>query len=120
MALEREILEAVRVYVTADLRDKDWHLNYFDFISDHVLARRLGEQFISTRYIYKLLEGIAADDWLLRAQVRVQVLCYASIYEAVLHHILFERLPDRPEVQALTEFPTKKTFSVPEAHREAL
>jgi hypothetical protein len=93
---------------------------YFNFIKDPVLAQRLGEEFISTRYIYKLLEGVAADDWLLRAQVRVQVLSYASIYEAVIHHILFELLPDRPEVQTLTEFATKKPFSIPAAHRQAL
>jgi hypothetical protein len=120
MALDPETREVVRAYVAADLRDEDWHLNYFDFIRDPVLARRLGEEFISTRYVYKLLEAIAADDWLLRAQVRVQVLSYASIYEAVIHHILFERLPDRPEVQKLTEFPTKKRISIPEQHRQAL
>jgi hypothetical protein len=48
------------------------------------------------------------------------VLSYASIYEAVIHHILFERLPDRPEVQKLTEFPTKKRISIPKQHRQAL
>jgi hypothetical protein len=120
MPLEPNILEAIREYMTADLRGEEWHLNYFDFINDPILARRLGEEFISTRYIYKLLEGIAADDWLLRAQVRVQVLSYASIYEAVIHHLFFGVSPDRRQVQELTEFQTKKNISIPKAHQENL
>jgi hypothetical protein len=96
------------------LGDEKWHQEFFSFINDGKLAARLGEEFFSTRFIYKILEGINADKGLLRAQVRIQVLSYASIYEAVIHHILFERLPTDPAVAQLTEFPTKKEIAIPQ------
>lgn len=45
----------------------------------------------------------------------MQVLSYASIYEAVIHHILFDVLTAQPQVVSLTEFPTKKQISIPPA-----
>jgi hypothetical protein len=113
MAFETEIRDAIETYVQAHIADANWHVSYFDFIDDSALAKRLGEEFISSRYIYKLLEGMEAKEWLLRAQIRMQVLSYASIYEAVLHHILFGNLATTPEVIRLTEFPMKKQISIP-------
>lgn len=115
MAFEQSIKDKITQYVGAHVADEAWHAAYFDFISDVNLAKRLGEEFISTRYVYKLLEGLGANDWLLRAQIRNQVLSYASIYEAVIHHVLFDVLSDEPLVIALTEFPTKKQISIPPA-----
>ncbi|MGE8218473.1 MAG: hypothetical protein ACN6OU_01810 [Stenotrophomonas acidaminiphila] len=113
MAFDPDTKEKVSRYINAHLEDEAWHLSYFDFLTDKNLARRLGEEFISTRYIYKYFEGIGAKDWLQRAQVRIQVLCYASIYEAVIHHLLFVNLATNPHVIALTEFPTKKQIFIP-------
>jgi len=110
--------DAIKEYIDGHLADWEWHKNRFSFISDHTLRDRLADEFISTRYVYKLLEGMAADDWLLRAQIRLQVLSYASIYEAVIHHILFDDLSANPKVQALIEFKTKKQISIP-AHKKA-
>ena len=115
MAFNEDIRSAIQEYVVAHIPDEKWHLSYFEFIDDAALATRLGEEFISARYIYKLLEGIEARDWLLRAQIRGQILSYASIYEAVLHHILFNNLSTDPAVIRLTEFPMKKKISIPEA-----
>jgi hypothetical protein len=113
MALEPEVKTALLEYATAHIANEKWHIDFFSFIQDTKLAHRLGEEFISTRVIYKILEGIEAQDWLHRSQIRLQVLSYASIYEAAIHHILFDRLADKPEVIALTEFPTKKLISIP-------
>jgi len=115
MAFEPAVKDQITAYVGAHVADEAWHIAYFDFVGEPALAKRLGEEFISTRYIYKLLEGLEANDWLLRAQIRLQVMSYASIYEAVIHHILFDRLPAEPSVIALTEFPTKKQVSIPTA-----
>ena len=112
MAFNAEIKTAINAYITAHVANEAWHVAYFDFIGDASLAQRLGEEFISTRYIYKLLEGLEADDWMLRSQIRLQVMSYASIYEAVLHHLLFDCLSAEPQVVALTEFPTKKQISI--------
>lgn len=115
MAFDAETKDKVARYVSAHIADEAWHFAYFDFLTDKALARRLGEEFISTRHTYKYFEGMGAEGWLKRAQVRLQVLCYASIFEAVIHHILFVDLAAEPQVIALTEFPTKKQISIPAA-----
>ena len=68
----------------------------------------------------KFLRDLEADSWLLRSQIRLQVLSYASIYEAALHHILFEKLSTEPQVIALTEYQTKKPISIPSSSQSAL
>lgn len=113
MAFEEQTKLAVNDYLKSHLADWEWHQNRFDFITDETLRDRLADEFISTRYVYKVLEGMAADSWLLRAQIRLQVLSYASIYEAVIHHVLFENLASNPDVKALTEYKTKKVISIP-------
>lgn len=120
MAFGEDIKKAVDDYARKHIANTDWHMNFFDFINDQKLARRLGEEFLAARYIYKLLEGLEADDWLQRAQIRMQVLSYASIYEAALHHILFVNRSDDPQVIELTEFPMKKQISIPAASMDAL
>lgn len=107
MAFDTKTKEAIQTYVAAHIADEAWHLSFFGFIDDPALSKRLGEEFIATRYLYKLLEGMEADNWLLRSQIRLQVLSYASIYEASIHHILFDNLADEPKVIALTEYPKK-------------
>lgn len=120
MAFTDETITAIKSYIDAHLADWNWHKERFDFISNKTLQLRLADEFISTRYIYKMLEGLNADEWLLRAQIRLQVLTYASIYEAVLHHILFTEIPSNTHVQALTEFETKKEISIPQHQKLTL
>ncbi|EKO3439090.1 hypothetical protein QXB69_002569 [Vibrio fluvialis] len=113
MAFEESLKNSIDTYVNGHLASRDWHLERFDFIRDVELKERLADEFISARYIYKLLEGMAADGWLLRAQIRIQVLSYASIYEAVLHHLLFEIGKSLPEVKKLREYKANKKISIP-------
>ncbi|MCL1051464.1 hypothetical protein L2755_17780 [Shewanella abyssi] len=113
MAFEDDTKKQIENYVGGHLADWDWHQARFNIISDDTLKDRLADEFMSARYIYKLLEGMSADGWLLRAQIRIQVLSYASIYEAVIHHILFEDFKSHPKVIALTEFQAKKVISIP-------
>ncbi len=113
MAFDSTTKRSVENYINGHIADWEWHRNRFDFISDTILRDRLADEFISTRYIYKLLEGMAADSWLLRAQIRLQILSYASIYEAVIHHVLFNVLKNNPDVQSLIEFKMKKIISIP-------
>lgn len=120
MAFSPEVKAAINAYTQAHIADHKWHVDSFSFIKDQKLATRLGEEFITARVVYKILEGLEAEDWLLRAQVRMQILSYASIYEAVVHHLLFDVMQDDPAVTALTEFPTKKQISIPNEHLEQL
>jgi hypothetical protein len=120
VAFSEGVRDDIKEYIDGHLADWEWHQNRFSFVSDHTLRDRLADEFMSTRYVYKLLEGMAADGWLLRAQIRLQILSYASIYEAVIHHILFDDLSTNPKVQALTEFKTKKQISIPADKKAAL
>lgn len=115
MPFDAQTKQAVIHYVTRDLADESWHIDFFRFISDAKLAQRLGEEFISTRCMYKMLEGLAVTKWMLRAQVRQQVMSYASIYEAVVHHLLFTVFVTDPKVMALKEQPGRKDVSIPAA-----
>lgn len=99
-------------YVTKHLADEKWHVDFFRFISDANLAQRLGEEFISTRCMYKILEGLSVTKWMLRAQVRQQIMSYASIYEAVVHHLLFAVFATDPRVVALRQQPGRKDVSI--------
>ncbi len=94
-----------------DLED---HLGFFDFLADDgELQRRVGEEYFTARYLYKFFEGMRIEDeWARRAQVQLQVQQYASIYEACVHHLLFARAADRPEVQGLLSIKTLKPWSV--------
>ena len=120
MAFAAETKALIESYAMAHIQDESWHRNFFDFVQDPVLAQRLGDEFLSARFIYKVLEGLGAESWLLRAQIRLQVAAYASMYEAVLHHVLFERCSDDPEVLRLVEFPIKKVISVPKESQALL
>ncbi len=115
MPFDRSIQQSVDAYARQDLNgDLDDHIQFFSFLkSDPELMRRVGEEYYSARYIYKLLEGLRIEEaWARRAQVQLQVQQYASIYEACLHHLLFEQCGDRAEVQALLRIPTLKSWSV--------
>ena len=113
LAFENKIINYIKPYIEEHMADWNWHQSEFDFITDTTLRDRLADEFISARYIYKMLEGMKADDWLLQAQIRIQILSYASIYEAVIHHLLFEDFKKRSEVVGLTEFNMKKVISIP-------
>jgi len=103
-------------YALRDLQgDLEWHIQFFDFLGDDdALQRRLGAEFFSARYIYKLLEGLhLVASWSTETEVRLQVFQYASIYEAALHHLLFRTLPAAPEVRSLLKYRSLKPYSVP-------
>ncbi|WP_026915929.1 hypothetical protein [Christiangramia portivictoriae] len=112
MPFKDEIKQEIESYITNHLPEENWFENYFDFIDDQKLRIRLSEEFKAIRYIYKFFEGIQAEEWLKNAQIRIQIFYYASIYEAVIHHILFEILPDKLEVKKLFITKTYKKISV--------
>lgn len=119
MALTPDLAAQVDSYARKDLPgDEDqlaWHVAYFDFLQDDpALQARVGEEFFTARYLYKLWEGLRLQEsWAGSAQVRLQVLQYASIYEACLHHLLFVRLRAEPEMRVLLWREGLKRQSVP-------
>jgi hypothetical protein len=59
MPFDQTIQQSVDAYARQDLGgDLNDHIQFFSFLkSDPELMRRVGEEYYSARYIYKLLEG---------------------------------------------------------------
>ncbi len=79
----------------------DWHVDQFGFIEEVELRKRLGRAYYSARYIAKLMEALSATGDELHAFVKFQIIQYASIYEAVISHLLWNRYKAHPEVKLL-------------------
>lgn len=92
MAFNSELKKAVEDYINKHHPNQEWWEQYFDsvFVSDPELSNRLVQEMMSIRTVYQLLEGLRAKNELLRAQTKIQIITYASVYEAVLHHIIFK------------------------------
>jgi hypothetical protein len=120
LPFNKNIKDEVIAYVTRDIANEAWHTDFFRFISDQKLASRLAEEFISARCLYKILEGLSVTKWMLRAQVRVQILSYASIYEAAIHHLLFVDFASDPRVIALQRQLGRTDVSIPAAKMSVL
>jgi len=112
MPFTEQIQSAITEYIDKHTGDANFYSEYFWFISDADLRTRLEEEFKSARYIYKLLEGMQAKDWLLAAEVRVQILLYASIYEAVLHHVLLQDYASSEAVKRITTYESRKRINI--------
>jgi hypothetical protein len=115
MAFDPTTRQTVDEYARQDLAGNlNDHIQFFSFLKDDPeLMQRVGEEYYSARYLYKIWEGLRIEDpWARRAQIQLQVQQYASIYEACVHHLLFEQCKDRAEVQALLRIPVLKDWSV--------
>lgn len=114
MPFEKEFKDSIINYCTRDLPKDEWYENAFNFIKDDTLRNRLISEFKNARFVYKFFEGISAKDELLLAEVKMQVLMYASIYEATIHYVLFdEYYKNNPVVKKLLTQKVNKRFSIP-------
>lgn len=120
MPFKEELIQQIEDYVEGHLPENDWYENYFDFIDDSVLAERLEKEFKATRYIYKILEGVQATDALQLMQIRIQIISYASIYEAMIHYLLFDKLKDNEKVKELFFITLPVEISIPKDKMEKL
>lgn len=115
MPFDSNVKTAIHTYCMRDLPNDDWYEDAFSFVKDNVLKIRLIAEFKNARFIYKIFEGLSAKDELLLAEVRMQVLMYASIYEAIIHYVLFdEYFRDSTLVQNLLVQKINKPFSIPQ------
>ena len=102
MPLPTTTSEEVLNYCKRDLpNDFEWYRNEFDFVTDNDLQEELAKAFYSSRYIYKLMEGLAISGNELHAHLKFQIMQYASIYEAVINYLLLNRYKEHASVQAL-------------------
>jgi len=99
MPLSDSIRQEIHEYCVRDLQgDVQWHIDKFDFVESEELRNRLGRAFYSARYIYKLMEATFVKGDELHPFVKVQIIQYASIYEAVVTYLLWEKFNEHEEV----------------------
>ena len=65
-----------------------WFEAYFDFISDHVLGKHLGEAFYQARFLYKIMLALHLPQSKNKGFVKFQIIQYASICEALLQFVI--------------------------------
>ena len=112
MSLEKALRDQIQNYCTKDLPgDLDWHIRKFIFIDDIELRERLGRAFYAARYMSKLMEALYVQNNELHPFVKFQVIQYASIYEAVITYLLWNRFKDHAEVIALQTHKAYKPVS---------
>lgn len=114
MSFEKTLKDSILSYCTHDLPDDAWYKSAFAFIKDEKLKNRLIAEFKNARFIYKVFEGLSVKDELLLAEVRMQILMYASIYEAIIHYVLFdEYYQNTQEVKDLLIHKVTKRIDIP-------
>jgi hypothetical protein len=111
MPLDRPIRERVDAYCRKHLEDHAEVGVYFAFVTEERLRQALVREFLAARFISKLQEGLHFEGEELRSSAKFQIIQYASIYEAVINHVLFERLNDTTEVDGLRHHVALKKVS---------
>lgn len=115
MPFRKEIQEYIQDYCMKHLPDENWINNEFEFIKDETLRKRIEIEYKNARYLYKIFEGLNVQGERLLAEVRLQILMYASIYETVIHYVLFdEYYKDNQDVKDLLMQKTLKPYCIPQ------
>ena len=101
MPLSEKVRDEIYDYCQKHLADEEWYETKFEFIQDEMLRKRLIEEYKAIRFAYKLYEGIGAENENLIFEIRYQIFAYASLYEAVLHYVLYTYYADTQEFHKL-------------------
>lgn len=120
MSFPKELKDDVYNYCNNHLPDENWYDCEFEFIEDQAFRNRLVEEYKGIRFAYKLYEGIEAKDENLLFEVRHQILAYASIYEAVIHYILYNYYQNTQEFHDMQYHQAPARISIPEAQKNQL
>lgn len=120
MPLSPEIKDAVYQYCNNHLADEAWYNGEFEFIEDQALRKRLIEEFKGIRFAYKLYEGIEAKEENLIFEIRHQIFSYATIYEAVIHSVLYTYYKDTEEFDDLQYHVVPTRIAIPRAKLDKL
>lgn len=121
MPFDTQLKETVYNYATIDLPNDIWYdINFFTFIDDDLLRKRLIVEHRNARIIYKIFEGLQAKDDLLLAQIKTQVIMYVSIQEAAISYVLFNIQHNSTTVKLLLNRKQKVAIDVPTIQKEKL
>ncbi|MBZ5978292.1 hypothetical protein [Leuconostoc gelidum] len=104
MTFSKETTDEITQYMT-HIENEQWFekKQFYNVVTDNPTRKRIIEEFQSARYIYKFFEGTRVTQKFLRAQIRVQVLMYASIIEAATDFVLKEYLSNTKEYKKMLQ-----------------
>lgn len=120
MAFSKKLKDEVYDYCNNHLPDENWYDCEFEFIGDETFRKRLVEEYRGIRFAYKLYEGIEAKDENLIFEIRHQILAYASIYEAVIHYVLYNYYQNTSEFHDMQYHMAPAKISIPDAQKNQL
>lgn len=121
MAFSKEIRNKIHEYVQAELPKEEWYgTHFYPFLKDDILRNKLITEFKNARLIYKIFEGLQAENELLLAEVKTQVILFASIQEAVVDYVLYKILEKTDAVQNLLTKNDLVRIDIPQAKKEIL
>jgi len=120
MAFEDDVKQYIEIYVVGHLPIKNETERMFSYIKDDDLRNRIIKEYFIARYVYKFFEGMKAENELLEAEIRLQVIMYANIYEAIIHHILFFVYNDCQLVKDLEYIKAPIEISIPKEKIEKI
>lgn len=120
MPFSEDIKMNIEHYINLILPPEEWYLENYSFIEDETLRNRIITEFKNARRVYKFFEGMQATEDFKCAEIRIQLLMYASIYEAIVHYLLFDKYKNAPEVVELVKCETYKKIDIPSVEKEKL
>lgn len=120
MPLALEVKKSVYEYCNNHLPIEKWYESEFEFIEDSGLKKRIIEEFKGIRFAYKLYEGIEANEENMIFEIRHQIFSYATIYEAVVHYVLYTYYNQTEEFHDLQYHETLAKISIPPAQLASL
>ncbi|CAD5897658.1 hypothetical protein R6Z02_05915 [Carnobacterium maltaromaticum] len=121
MPFPEELANRVNEYCSSHIPPDSWYEEkFFPFIKDKDIWNRLVIEHKNARFIYKVFEGLQAEDEQLLAQIKTQVIMYVSIQEEVVNYVLFELFKERVEVENLKKINKLTKISIPEKSKELL
>lgn len=104
MPLEENLRASITEYCDRDVSTETQVGKMFEFVEDSKLKEMLVDEYMAARYIYKLGEALFADRKKISAHTKFQIVQYASIYEAVIVHLLWSKYAEHPEVKAIEKY----------------
>lgn len=88
MPFDEDVKKKIFEYCKRDLPSYELDAVKLAFIKNSELRAIVVREFNSIRFAYKLFEGLEADQDKLIFEIKLQLIGYASIYEAILTYVL--------------------------------
>lgn len=101
MPLEEKERLRVLSYCEKHIEPSDWFRSQVKFVEDEKLIDEMNLAFYSARHMEKLGEALAVSGDKRHPHLKFQIVQYASIYEAIIVHLLFVRYKNHEDVKKI-------------------